>query len=291
MLPNLTGGGQIRWGCQIRHDSAFKFVAQVVYILRNRRSSIANHRSTIARCRTSAGFMLPSRSLQVSILLSTFSTSLSKTLIATVAVWKLIFNAPSIGLSKGDEQGEVNCNFQLELRRVCARRLGERSRGFALYLYPDMQGIVPKGLQKPGVRGVSYRRRKATVSHMTSTDVIRGAASFSMTSIGVIRGQRVKLSPACTKNACVTWHPAPSPPQHPDAVTCPIPDTLSTNEPNSNTCNTVHVGDRLSYNLMSLRFELPSLHILHVRCQFCVIRAVEETFSFCMFEYVCAKNQ
>ena len=27
-----------------------------------------------------------------------------------------------------------------------------------------------------------------------------------------------KLSPACTKNACVTWHPAPSPPQHPDAL-------------------------------------------------------------------------
>ena len=39
------------------------------------------------------------------------------------------------------------------------------------------------------------------------------------------------LSPACTKNACVTWHPAPSPPQHRDALTCPIPDTLSTNEP------------------------------------------------------------
>ena len=41
-----------------------------------------------------------------------------------------------------------------------------------------------------------------------------------------------KLSPVCTKNACVTWHPAPSPPQHRDALTCPIPDTLSTNEPN-----------------------------------------------------------
>ena len=27
-----------------------------------------------------------------------------------------------------------------------------------------------------------------------------------------------KLSPACTKNACVTWHPAPSPPQHRDAL-------------------------------------------------------------------------
>ena len=54
-----------------------------------------------------------------------------------------------------------------------------------------MQGIVPKGLQKPGARGVSYRRRKATVSQMTSIDVIRGAASFSVTSIDVIRGQRV----------------------------------------------------------------------------------------------------
>ena len=64
-----------------------------------------------------------------------------------------------------------------------------------------------------------------------------------------------KLSPACTKNACVTWHPAPSPPQHRDALTCPIPDTLSTNEPNiySRTCNTVHVGDRLSCNLMLWR--------------------------------------
>ena len=41
-----------------------------------------------------------------------------------------------------------------------------------------------------------------------------------------------KLSPACTKYACVAWHPAPSPPQHRDALTCPIPDTPSTNEPN-----------------------------------------------------------
>ena len=64
-----------------------------------------------------------------------------------------------------------------------------------------------------------------------------------------------KLSPACTKNACVTWHPAPSPPEHRDALTCPIPDRLSTNEPNiySRTCNTVHVGDRLSCNLMLWR--------------------------------------
>ena len=53
----------------------------------------------------------------------------------------------------------------------------------------------------------------------------------------------------------MTWHPPPSPPQHPEALTCPIPNTLSTNEPNtsSSTCNTVHVGNRLSCNLMFWR--------------------------------------
>ena len=64
-----------------------------------------------------------------------------------------------------------------------------------------------------------------------------------------------KISTACTKNACVTWHPPPSPPLHPEALACPIPNTLSTNEPNtsSSTCNTVHVGNRLSCNLMFWR--------------------------------------
>ena len=64
-----------------------------------------------------------------------------------------------------------------------------------------------------------------------------------------------QISTACTKNACVTWHPPPSPPQHPEALTCHIPNTLSTNEPNtsSSTCNTVHVGNRLSCNLMFWR--------------------------------------
>ena len=30
----------------------------------------------------------------------------------------------------------------------------------------------------------------------------------------------------------------------------------------------------------ALRFELPSLHILHVRCQFCVIRTVRKNLQF-----------
>ena len=66
--------------------------------------------------------------------------------------------------------------------------LGERSRGFALYFYTDMQRIHSKGLQKPNVRGVSYRRRKTTVSQVTFVDVIRGVASFSMTSTGFFLG-------------------------------------------------------------------------------------------------------
>ena len=52
---------------------------------------------------------------------------------------------------------------------------------------------------------------------------------------------RFKLSPVCTKNARVTWHPAPSPPQHRDALTCPIPDTLSKNEPNAQQFVTEHI--------------------------------------------------
>ena len=76
-----------------------------------------------------------------------------------------------------------------------------------------MQGIVLKGLQKPGARGVSCSWRKAMVSQMTSIDVIRGAASFSMTSIDVIRSQRVKgqegkgrfLSQKKKVNGLVKW--------------------------------------------------------------------------------------
>ena len=54
--------------------------------------------------------------------------------------------------------------------------------------------------------------------------------------------------------------------------------------PTRQACGQVHQQSR--------RFRLPSLHILHVRCQFCVIRAVRRNLQFfCLFEYVCAKNQ
>ena len=83
---------------------ASKFVSQVVNILRNRRSSIADRRSTIAHCRTFAGSLLRSRSLQVSILPSTVPyitfKDTNKPLVAAVVVWKLISDAPSIGLSR-----------------------------------------------------------------------------------------------------------------------------------------------------------------------------------------------
>ena len=83
---------------------ASKFVSQVVNILRNRRSSLADRRSTVAHCRTFAGSLLRSRSLQVSILPSTppyitFEDT-NKQLVAAVVVWKLISDAPSIGLSR-----------------------------------------------------------------------------------------------------------------------------------------------------------------------------------------------
>ena len=58
-----------------------------------------------------------------------------------------------------------------------------------------------------------------------------------------------KLSPACPEDMCVTWHSAPSIPQQPDALTCPMPDALSSDHPNSSTCNTEQVDDRLSCNL------------------------------------------
>ena len=52
-----------------------------------------------------------------------------------------------------------------------------------------------------------------------------------------------KPSPACPYDTCATLHPAPSIPQHSDAPTCPIPDALSSDGPNSSTCNTEQVGD------------------------------------------------
>ena len=156
---------------------------------------IIDRRSTIAHCRTFAGSLLRSRSLQVSILLFTLRhitfKGTNKPLVAAVVVWKLISDAPSIGLSRSTSIAKSTATSDSSFDAF-ALALGERSRGFALYLYPDMQGIVPKGLQKPRARRVSYRRRKATESQMTSIDVIRGAASFSMTSIDVIRGQRIK---------------------------------------------------------------------------------------------------
>ena len=100
------------------------------------------------------------------------------------------FRCPVDRTVQGDEHRKVNCNFRLEFWCICARFGGKQSR-LCTALVPDLQEIVPKGLQKPGARGMSYRPRKPTVSQMTSIDIIRGAASFSMTSIDVIRGQRV----------------------------------------------------------------------------------------------------
>ena len=133
-------------------------------------------------------------SLQVSVLPSTLPyitfKDTNKPLIAAVVVWKMISGAASIGLSRSTSIAKSTATSDSSFDAF-ALALGERNRGFALYLFPDMQGKVPKGLQKPGARGVSYRWRKAMVSQMTSIDVIRGAASFSVTSIDVIRGQRV----------------------------------------------------------------------------------------------------
>ena len=166
---------------------------------------IADRRSTIAHCRTFTGSLLRLRSLQVSILPSTLPNITFKDTnmppVAAVVVWKLISDAPSIGLSRATSIAKSTAASDSSFDVFAlAFALRECSRGFALYLYPDTQGIVPKGMQKPGARGVSYRRRKAPVSQMTSIDVIRGAASFSMTSIEVIRGQRVNFIRKLVKN-------------------------------------------------------------------------------------------
>ena len=55
---------------------------------------------------------------------------------------------------------------RIDVTEVSTIDLGERSRGFALYLYPEIQGIIPSGLQKAGVGGVSHKRRKMPVSQM-----------------------------------------------------------------------------------------------------------------------------
>ena len=100
------------------------------------------------------------------------------------------FRRPVNRTVQGDEHREVDCNFRLELGRVCARFGGTQSR-LCTVLVPRHAGNSSQRAAKPGARGVSQRRRKATVSQRTSIDVIRGAASFSMTSIDVIHGQRV----------------------------------------------------------------------------------------------------
>ena len=151
---------------------ASKFVSQVVNILRNRRSSIADRRSTIAHCRTFAGSLLQSRSLQVSILPSTVPyitfKDTNNPLVAAVVVWKLTFDAPSIGLSRATSIAKSTATSNSSLF-ACALALGERSRGFALYLYPDMQGIVPKGLQNWSSRS----ERQTEKSDGKSDDVYR----------------------------------------------------------------------------------------------------------------------
>ena len=101
--------------------------------------------------------MLPSKSLQVSFLLSTLPymtfKDTNKPLIAAVIVWKY---APCRFDCPRDEHREVNCNYRLEFRRVYALALGEHSRSFFIFsktfqtkkikkLRPKMTKIASRG--------------------------------------------------------------------------------------------------------------------------------------------------
>ena len=136
---------------------------------RSPHSRIVDCQSSIDDQQTFGGSLFPSQPLQVSLALSTLPNrtfkDTKKPLIGTVVVWKHIFDAASIGLFGVTSIAKLTATSDSSFDAY-ALALGERSRGFALYLYPDIQGILPTGLQKARVRGVSHRRRKMTVSQM-----------------------------------------------------------------------------------------------------------------------------
>ena len=56
--------------------------------------------------------------------------------------------------------------------------------------------------------------------------------------------------------------------------------TLTVSEARWMQVNKESADDAVMSELKTRRFSLPSLHILHVRCQFCVIRAVRKNLQF-----------
>ena len=148
--------------------STFSAIADRRSPIIDRRSSIANRRSTIAYHRT-RGSLFPSQPLEFSLALSTLPymtfKDTKKPLIGIVVVWKHIFDASSIGMSGATSIAKLTATSDSSFDAY-ALALGEHSRGFALYLYPEIQGMLPSGLQITRDCGASHRRRKMTVSQM-----------------------------------------------------------------------------------------------------------------------------
>ena len=173
---------------------------------RSPQSRIVDRQSSIDDRRSSnfGGSLFLSQPLQVSLALSTLPymtfKDTKKPLIGTVVVWKHIFDASSIRLFGATSIAKLTATSDSSFDAY-ALALGKRSRGFALYLYPDIQGILPSGLQKARVRGVSHRRRKMTVSQMRIYTSSVGQR-HSPRLIYVNRGQRAKLKDSDLKENC-----------------------------------------------------------------------------------------
>ena len=122
-----------------------------------------------AHRQTFGGSLLPSQPLQVSVSFSTIPYTTFKDTkeppiaTSTVVVKKHSFDVSSVGLCRVTSIAKLTATSQWSFN-TSALALGKRSRGFALYLYPDIQGILPCGLRKGRVCGVSHKRRKLTLT-------------------------------------------------------------------------------------------------------------------------------
>ena len=93
-----------------------------------------------------------------------------KPIFAGVVVWKNISDAPSIGLSRATSITKLTATFDSS-SGASALTLGERSHGLALHLYPDRQGILPKGLQNlRSGHGVHWGYPKNSVKDKSAND-------------------------------------------------------------------------------------------------------------------------